>query len=260
MYTFHIDETGRSGNTKFFYIGGLVAHEDQFIQAVKGVGDIRDQYGYEDTDLFKFSTNTRPHKMDRHKWTSSKSDALRLIDQLGIKFVATYISHEVARPLERAQGTIWNLQNLMRHYARLYLRDTPGAVCMDRIDEKWGNDEIAKIAQHRIEYKDSYIGIPEIIHFAFTDARFSKFNSLVDIALGSFQLCCENAFKEPTYHREQTTQTLLEFLAPIFAKDTETGYIKGAGAYPQPSTIKAPNIKKEYDELSSYIVRHMPRR
>ncbi|OFL17747.1 hypothetical protein HMPREF2785_07280 [Corynebacterium sp. HMSC067D03] len=257
MYTFHVDETGRSGNTTFFYLGGLVADEEQFIAGTKGVAAIREKYDYGDTDLFKFTSNSRPDHLTFAEWTASKSEALELINKLGIKLLVTMVHHKIANPLKRNEGVTWNMENLFRHYAKSFLRENPGAVCLDRIDENWGHTELEKIAQSQIEYGEKLIGIPQIIHFAFTSARFSKFNSLVDIALGSFHRCCENAFDGDEQKRSDTTRKLMKHLYPCLAKDPVKGVTKGYGLYPQPLNV-GPAYIGDYEKVYDYLKTHLP--
>lgn len=257
MHTFHVDETGRSGNTTFFYMGGLVADENQFIAGTKGVAAIRDKYGYRDTDLFKFTSNSRPDHLAVGDWTASKAEALELIDNLGIKLMVTMVHHKIAQPLQRNKGVTWNMENLFRHFAKTFLRENPGAVCLDRIDEHWGHTELEKIAQSQIGYGEKLIGIPEIIHYSFTSARFSKFNSLVDIALGSFHRCCENAFQEDDQRRSDTTKKLLERVYPFLAKDPSRGVAKGYGVYPQPLKV-GPAYRGDYAKVFDYLTAHLP--
>lgn len=257
LYTFHVDETGRSGNTKFFYIGGLVADEKQFVTATARTKKIREKYGYQATDKFKFSTNSRPDHMTFEEWTASKKEALELIHELNIKFLALYIHHKIANPLKRPEGVTWNMQDLFRHYARTFLQDEPGAVCLDRVDDKWSHNEVAKIAQEQIPYKNETIGIPDIIHYSFTDHRFSEFNSLVDIILGTFHYCCESAFAENKRERIGTVKTMLSLVYPCFARDKATGFATGAGL------IQRPNepydvYQKDYVTMQNFLSEHKP--
>ncbi len=258
MHTFHVDETGRSGNTNFFYIGGLVANEKQFVAATARTKKIRDKYGYKETDKFKFSTNSRPSHMSIGDWTASKKEALELINELDIKFLTLYIHHKIANPLKRPEGVKWNMENLFRHYARLFLQDEPGAVCLDRVDEKWIHNEVAKIAQRQIPYKNETIGIPEIIHYSFTDHRFSEFNSLVDIILGTFHYCCESAFADNKSERIETVKTMLGLVYPCFARDKTTGLATGAGLLQQPITPAAAIYQQEYSTVQTFLAEHKP--
>lgn len=257
MYTFHVDETGRSGNTKFFYIGGLVADEKQFVAATERTKKIRKHYGYQETDKFKFSTNSRPDHMTFEDWTASKREALELINELDIKFLVLYIHHKIANPLKRPEGVTWNMQNLFRHYARIFLQDEPGAVCLDRVDEKWSHNEVAKIAQAQIPFKDETIGIPEIFHYSFTDHRFSEFNSLVDIILGTFHYCCESAFADNRSERIETVRTMLGLVYPCFARDKDTGYATGTGLLSQP---RNPTYiyQQEYEAVQTFLAELKP--
>lgn len=195
--------------------------------------------------------------MSTEDWTASKREALELIKELDIKFLALYIHHSIANPLKRTEGVVWNMQNLFRHYAKIFLQDEPGAVCLDRVDEKWSNNEIAKIAQSQIPYKDEIIGIPEIIHYSFTDHRFSHFNSLVDIALGTFHYCCESAFAENKDERIEKVETMLSLVYPCFARDEPTGLVTGTGLLQQPNS-PASKYEHEYSTLQAFLAEHKP--
>ncbi|MBL4943512.1 hypothetical protein CpMRi49_01575 [Corynebacterium ulcerans] len=236
----------------------MVADEKQFIEASQGADKIREKYGYGETDKFKFSTNSRPKHMDFHKWTASKIEALELIDELEIKFLVLCVHHKIANPLKRPEGVTWNMQNLFRHYSRTFLQSEPGAVCLDRVDEKWSYNEIAKIAQSQIEFRDKTIGIPQIIHYSFTDSRFSSFNSLVDIALGTFHYCCESAFADNKAERAMNVRAMLSLLYPCFARVGEDDLATGAGLLMHP---KNPSFlyKKDYDRLYAFLSENKPK-
>lgn len=259
MFTFHVDETGKSGSTKFFYIGGLVADDEQMIAGSQGVQEIRQKYGYQETDLFKFTTNSRPNHLSIGDWTDSKHEAICLIRDLELKFLVTMVHHKIAKPLERPQGVIWNLENLLRHYSKLFLTELPGAVCLDRIEENWGHEELAKIAENQIEFGNQLIGIPNIVHFSFTAARFSKFNSLVDIALGSFHMCCENAFDPTNTHKSAITQQILSELYPCLPKSPDTNLAWRHGVFPQPMGSMKAEYQADYDRVYEYLGSNRPK-
>ena len=258
MFTFHVDETGKSGSTKFFYIGGLVADDEQMIAGSQGVQEIREKYGYRETDLFKFTTNSRPRHLSIEDWTDSKNEAISLVRELDIKVLVTLVHHGIAKPLERREGVIWNLENLLRHYSNLFLQEEPGAVCLDRIEENWGHEELAKIAESQIEFGNKLIGIPNIVHFSFTAARFSKFNSLVDIALGSFHLCCENAFYPENTRKTTVTQQILSELYPCLPRSFDKNLAWRQGVLPQPMGSMKAEYQADYDRVKDYLGSNRP--
>ncbi|GEM_PF-2672017 len=259
MYTLHLDEAAKSPDQhKFFYMGGVVTHGNQMAEAAKGIELIREKYGFAKTDKFKYATSSRPSHMDTATWNDAKSEALSLVKELNIQIMVTLIHHRI-RNRDPKKATVWPMENLIRAFHKEILepKNTYGNVCLDRVEEGWAYTELARIAQGRIKWGEVEIGFPRIVHYSYTSEGLSHFNSIVDIALGSVFLCCENAFKDSPRSKE-VTELIWPKIYPCMARGNTSDLVEGTGLIFQPRISDVGHIpyKLDYQRVHDYLYEH----
>lgn len=80
-----LDETNNSANEGTFIIcGGLSVPSDRLVDVHKMIERVRLEYGFANSDQFKFQTSSRPKTMDVEKWTNAKRAALEQASEMGI--------------------------------------------------------------------------------------------------------------------------------------------------------------------------------
>ncbi len=126
---------------------------------------------------------------------------------------------------------------------------------MDRVDESWAYSEVERMAQGQIKYGESEIGFPRIIHYSYTSASSSNFNSLVDIALGSTRLCCENAFLT-TPRSQEVTQKVWPKIYESLVKHPRENSALGVGLKFQPEEVKSAAYRADYEKLQRYLAHY----
>jgi hypothetical protein len=250
MYWFFTDETNLEPNQgTFFMYGGLIMTPEQIRLVDESLERIRAEYGYGATDSFKFQTSSRPRHITQDKWTASKLAALEEAARIGVEMIVYIVHHKIAaEPDKRIE---YALNSVLDHFDSHYLgeKNDVGAVCVDRLDPKFGY----KYLRQRFQAPQD---VRRIIHYSMSCDGASHVSSLVDIALGSFRYSANTAMGSGS---DQVAHKLFPWVSRLMWQKRVGKHIqiRGYGFLQFPRLIKVPSYKAEYDQLRSKLANYI---
>jgi hypothetical protein len=193
MYLLVTDETNRrpDGNIRFLAYGGLIIPIERLSEVDTSIRTIRTQAGYRDGDELKFDTRARPDYVPIEAATEAKRAVIRVCHELGCKFIAHVIHHDIIQN-QAAAEQIHKAADYVIGRFNMYLasHDADGICLMDNLPDR---TEFAYMAQKfqvglRLPNNNT-IRLERIKLYGSTCIGASHANSAMDIILGSFRYC-----------------------------------------------------------------------
>ena len=256
MYWLFTDETNVTDKDGAFFIyGGLIMTADQMQALNAEVVTIREKYGYLGGDQFKFQTASRPKQVSPTDFAAAKGEALALLEKHGALVVMYVVLHELARNKSVQTMTEWALNSLIAHFDLRFLseRGAVGAVCIDRLDPKFGygymKDKFASgvtLPDGRTEKLD------RVIHYSMSCDGASHMSSLTDIAPGSMRYAVNFATGQG---KEDVARAIMVPLArAMWAKQIgDVRQVGGYGFLKYPKDVRSARFQAQYDDLIQKI-------
>lgn len=254
MYWLFTDETNvteKEGD--FFIYGGLMMTSDQMVALNQEVIAIRKKYGYKDADRFKFQTASRPEQVTPEQFAQAKAEALTALEKHGARVVMYVVLHDIAKNKSVQQMTEWALNALLAHFDLRFLAeaDDMGAVCIDRLDPKFGYKYMSDMFANGIEVDGRSEKLRRIVHYSMSCDGASHMSSLTDIALGSMRYAVNYAGGKG---KEEVARNLMVPLARAMWHKKVAGKnerrVGGYGFLKYPRTeVRVPAYRKKYDDL-----------
>lgn len=256
MYWLFTDETNvteKEGD--FFIYGGLIMNAEQMVDLNKEVIRIRQKYGYTDTDRFKFQTASRPKQVTPADFAAAKGEALAALETFGAVVVMYVVLHDIARNKTVQEMTEWALNALIAHFDLRFLsqKNEIGAVCIDRLDPKWGYKYMQTMFADGIAVDGRQIKMERIVHYSMSCDGASHMSSLTDIALGSMRYAVNFVGGKG---REGVARDLMVPLAramwhkKVKVNGKDEHQVGGYGFLKYPRTeIRVAHYRQKYDDL-----------
>jgi hypothetical protein len=263
MYWFLTDDSNRDpAPGKFFIYGGIVIPTEAIPMLHSRVEAIRKEHGYLPGDQFKFNSNSAPKHIKPEQVTAAKSQALKLLDEVGAKFVGTVVLSEVIPTKAKKDKTVldmdiatkWGVNSLVIAFHMYLKRASPdawGAMYIDR-DSTLLN-HLSELFQHGVKPTGYNHRVDDAIHlFAMTNDNSSHLSSLTDIAVGAFRFLVDAA---GGIGSEATAVKIMADLDPLFLSDesVERRTRREFGFLPRPKEVRVPGYKKVYENLETKL-------
>ena len=108
MHILFTDETNMvpTDDARFFIYGGLMMPVERLRDLHRQVGRIRNDAGFNSTDVFKFNTHSKPEQVTREAHTEAKRRVLNVCRQLDCRFIAHVVHHGVIKNQDKDAGGI----------------------------------------------------------------------------------------------------------------------------------------------------------
>lgn len=238
---------------RFFIYGGLIMTPEQMSGAHEAIQEIRQKYGFSDADDFKFETRSRPQAMTIEKWTSAKREAITAAENLGITLIIYVVLHDIAGNKSVTQITEWAPNSVVAHFDMRFLAEkmSYGAVCIDRVDEKFGYRYLSSKFQEGIKLPGrSPEKLRRIIHYSISCNGASHVSSLVDIVLGGMRYAVNTA---GGVGKEELAKEILPPIARMMwhsVKADGSRRVGGYGFLQYPKEVKVPAYREQYVGLA----------
>lgn len=256
MYFFFTDETNLvPSQGDFFIYGGIVATAEQIPALHDIVVAVRTKYGFNPEDSLKFHTRSRPAHVSFEDWTSAKFEVIEAAEGVGVDLLSYVVLHAIAR---QSQEKIleWALNALIAHFDLRYLAEKTarGAVCLDRLDEKFSYPYLRNIfATGAIMPDGRIVKLQRVIHYSLTCDGASHVSSVIDIALGGLRYCVNTGSGGPG-----STVIAARIFPPLarmmWSVDTPAGRkIGGYGFIQYPKEIRVPDYEDRYVKLRTAL-------
>lgn len=196
MYILLTDETNKqpSDDVKFFVYGGLFFPIDCLPQMHCRIAKIRREFGYQPGDNLKFDTNARPKHVSLEQAKEAKCEVIDLCVDLGCKFIAHIILHDIIRNQNINQQLMWSADYVIGRYNRYLDEVQDDGICIldnlpVQVQFRYLSD---KFTRGLSLSNDHTLELNKIKLFAATCLNASHANSAMDIVLGSFRYCVNN--------------------------------------------------------------------
>ncbi|MGW6896276.1 hypothetical protein [Streptomyces sp. NBC_00624] len=257
MHWLFADETNVTPEQGTFFIyGGLVATSDQIVKCHNAIQEIRSDFGFIDTDQFKFHTRSRPKQIPLVRWNEAKGEALKAGHRAGVKMLAYVVHHGIAKGAD-ANGTVqFALNTLISHFDLRYLSqcdDGYGAVCIDRIDEEFGYRHLRDRFQKPLLLPDGReVALERVVHYSMTCDGASHMSSLVDLAVGGFRYCVNSAMGAG---KEEVAEKIMRPIADMMwgVQRGDKFQIGDYGLIKRPVVVRSDAYRADYDELTRLL-------
>lgn len=259
MYWFFTDETNREPQQGGFFIyGGLVLMPEQVVELHTAVSQIRNDFGYQDTDPLKFATKSRPGHMTQEAWTISKRTLLEVAVDIGVDMIVYVVHHRIAAGKSPDDRLGYALNAVLRHFNSKYLAGASdyGAVCVDRLDPTFFRYLESRF-QRPLEFASSGYAprLDRIVHYSMSSDGASHITSVVDIALGAFRYCANAAMGQGS---DRVAAQMLPLVARLMwhSRKGPGGRIGGYGLIQYPKEVRSPLYRQDYRRLISGLERY----
>lgn len=253
MYVLLTDETNQQPDTNvhFFIYGGIYLHVEVLGPLHDLVERARSNAQFLRGDELKFDTRSRPQRVTSEAHTEAKRMVLEGCAQLGVRFLASVVLHDIATNLTPARRIDHGANTVIAAFHQfLQRKGTDGLCVMDRLPS-----DPYPYLRNKFEVGltlDNGGPLPlrdRIRLFAFSCSGASHAFSAADIVLGAFRYCVNVRERRPA----------CEAMWPHIAKMTERVAAGGAtdaqdsGLLFRPMTIKSDRYRAEYEGLSTHL-------
>lgn len=189
--------------------------------------------------------------MDVTRWTNAKGAVLDIAHALGLELIIYVVHHGIAAGVIPAQQQEYALNSVISHFNFAYLTEKNdfGAVCVDRLDEKFGYNYLRNRFQKPLDLPDGRTpALERIIHYSMSCDGASHISSVVDIALGSMRYCINTAMG--TGNEAVVGQLFPKVSRLLWSKmNGSTHQIGGYGFLQYPKIVKSDTYRADYDTL-----------
>jgi hypothetical protein len=253
-YILYGDETNAEPgeHVEFFIYGGVWLPIERLPDLDKAVAAIRKEAGYEPGDILKFDTRSRPDRVSRAEHTAAKQAVLQAAFDLGLRFCAVVVLHDIAWDPEWR----WSLQadELLQTFDSFLVRhDGVGVVVMDRTGTI--HDYLIEKGQRGYVKRktDASTRFRRIHSFSAGAIGTSHLASVADIVLGSFRYCV-NDIKE-TAASQRMLPAVVRLMWHIRARTSGDAHLAGHGLLLRPQVVKYRSHQARYDAMTSRLNR-----
>jgi hypothetical protein len=216
------------------------------------VEDIREEHGFLPGDDLKFDTRSRPKYVTATQHKEAKRDVLSGCAELGVRFVACMVLHEIASGRNMAELVGWGANTVIGTFSRfLGHEDDNGIVVVDRLpfpgDFKYLKEKFQvglKLPGYGARRLDTRIHL-----FTTTSHGTSHATSAIDIVLGAFRYCVNER------ERDIAPRSIFPLVANMMwhRRVGGTTYVRDYGLLLRPRHVVVPHYQREYDELTEHL-------
>ncbi|BCS88117.1 hypothetical protein [Pseudodesulfovibrio sediminis] len=251
MHIMLTDETNRRPSTrnKFFIYGGLVMPVDAVSDLDDGIKHIRQEAGYNSTDVLKFDTNARPEQVAIEACTDAKRQVIALCNELECKFIVHIILHAIIRNQDQDRHVKWAADYVIGRYNKyLNIVGDDGICVIDNLPCMGQWKYLGEKFCTGLQLPDGNRVLDRIKLFSATCVEASHANSAMDIVLGSFRYCVNDP------QNLDAAREMLNSVVPLIWTTTlpdgrKSGSGRGLIFRPPIAEIRVDNYRQEYQTL-----------
>lgn len=249
MYVLFGDETdyNREGNAPFFIYGAVFIPLAQAHALHGWVEYFRSKHGFRPRDALKFSSARKPAHIEKAAHTEIKKDVIAKAGELGVKFCANAVLHELARN-QVTDDLIRMGANTILGAFNTYLNEenSHGLVFLDKLPIAQADDYLKEKFQVGLTFPNGSNKRLERILGAFSSCdSASHFSSVADIVLGSFRFCVNEVDKD------KAPREMLPPIVKMMWHKNIGGQIdlRDRGLILRPKEIREERLKQKYAEM-----------
>lgn len=257
MHLLLTDETNqRPGrDAKFFILGGLIVPLEALDELHRRIEVARTSAGYREHDELKFETNARPTHVSIQQATEVKRQVISAAQELGCKFIAHVIHHEIIRNQDLEQQVQWAADYVIGRFNYYLTTVNDSGICaVDNLPVRAQFRYLSEKFSQGLSFPDeSRVRLDRIRLFSATCSNASHVSSAMDIVLGAFRYCLNNPRNQDT--ASEMMKNVVELM--WHEKRGEDILVVGKGLIVRPelANIRSQEYRKDYDEMFAHINR-----
>jgi len=257
LYLLVADETNQqpSENAIFFVYGALFFPIENLPGIDEGIRYIRNKFGYQPNDVFKFDTRSRPKHISINQCTEAKSAVLDLCREMNCKFIVHVILHEIMKNQQFDEKCFWAADYVFGRF-NTFLRTEANDYGICIIDNLSIQDQYKYLTEKftvglNIQPSGRSVPLSRIKMYGTSCIGACNANSAMDIVLGSFRYCINN----PKNHDAAKTMMgkVMDLLWHVKRGDTIYASGRGLSIRPKISQIGNTEYKQKYIDLINHI-------
>ncbi len=257
MHLLLTDETNqRPGrDAKFFILGGLIVPFEAIDMLHNRIETARTTAGYREQDELKFETNARPDHVSVQQATEAKRQVISAAQELGCKFIAHVIHHEIIRNQNLEQQVQWAADYVIGrfNYYLSTINDT-GICAVDNLPVRAQFRYLSDKFSLGLSLPDgSRTRLDRIRLLSATCANASHLSSAMDIVLGAFRYCLNNPRNQDA--ASEMMKSVVELMWHEKRGDDIFAVGKGLIVRPELENIRKQTYRRDYDEMFTHINR-----
>ncbi len=194
MYLLLSDETNlEPSSTRLFFIyGGLAISQDKVSLLHERIDSIRQEAGYNQGELLKFDTNSRPKQVTREGAREAKRRVVQACLDFECTFFAYVVHHKIVKG-NRDRQLEFAISTLVKTFDDFLIeKGDTGLMLVDTLPGRSRNEMFAERFHHGLKYPRGYYPVPRIQLYGTSIQSASHLSSAVDIVLGTFRYCVNN--------------------------------------------------------------------
>lgn len=257
MYIAFLDEAGHTSKKNFTVCGLTAIKTDNAPELAQKIDAVRNSAKcFNDTDLLKFDSNSRPAGCDQETHTNLKTDVFNAGESTGATFMGYAYFNKAARTFDSDRNRIFGFNTLIAQFGKFLEKQSDhGIVVVDRLDlskksvlgYKNGFDYLKEKFQRGNNVSDQWRKHERIISFSTASEGCSHLSTLNDMLTGALMYLVNG--KNPTARSALQIQ-----LEKTMWKDTN-GTFRNYGLKLNPSDKSKldDSIVAEYDLLRNFL-------
>ena len=255
LYLLFTDETNQqpSQKSKFFIYGGVFIPADKLEELHILIEQVRQNNGFLPGDEFKFDTRSRPKRVTREQLTIAKNAVLEGSAQLGVRFTACLVLHQIARKDSKEKLIRQGANTVLSAFHRfLEEKNTTGICMMDRLPFGRDYQYLQEKFQRGLTFPDGHCQrLDRIPLFASTCQGASHGSSVIDIVLGAFRYCVNERA------RDIAPRAMFPVIIRMMwhRRKGDTLYLREYGLLFRPKEVIVEDYELEYNELTEHFKR-----
>jgi len=254
VHWFIVDETNRDyAANHFFIVGGLVFTEAQVEPVDQAVRQIRERYGYEQGDSFKFDTRARPAQVSIADSTAAKGEVITALQDIGVRMITYVILHDLCMNQTYDVRMNYALNTLAYAYHSLLAEErASGVMLMDRDNDRYTHLE--SLFQTGLRFSGRTFRLDQRIKlFGMTNDNASHLSSASDIALGAFRYCVNTV---GGWGRDAVARGMFPAVSSLLwgVEQGDRRRIGGYGFHARPNRVGKPEFKELYAALTTGLM------
>lgn len=254
-YLLFTDETNqRPGQrARFFIYGGVFFPVDQLATLHKLVEEARRRHGFRSGDDLKFDTHSRPPHVSPDEHTAVKREVLTGCRDLGARFVAYLVLHEIARRRSVEELVSWGANTVLATFNRFLQEENDTGICiLDRLPFDKGFQYLKEKFEVGVTFQRGRARrLDRIQMFAASCSGATHAISAIDIVLGAFRYCVNER------ERQEVPRAMLPVVVSMMwhRQIGETNYFRERGLLLRPKDVVVREHQQEYQSLVDHLRR-----
>ena len=160
--------------------------------------NLRTQYGFEDTDLLKFSTGTKPKNVSRENHAAIKNDLIALARANGCQACCYVTPFAIANGQSHVDRLKFGINTLLLKFDQ-FLREhgeEAGTVCFDQTTDFKQVKYFSEVFQEGMPFQGKRKKLKYVISIEQTSSGVSHLASVTDVIVGAFRFIMNEPDKD----------------------------------------------------------------